>query len=111
MSNTYQKGFVWVNQTKWAKKAPVTNQGEIKEELNLFLYQGDETKHGCVVFTWVELSGKLVPKMHVYDDSWGVLCAMPQLLVLMNRKVDQNITANEFVEELLQIGFTDHTIR
>ena len=76
---------------------------------------GGGTK-GEMKMEWVELGGKNVPQLQVFDDGWEVLASWPDLLAEL-AKVDcgsmseKSITPKEFCEILLRLGFTDNTIR
>lgn len=76
---------------------------------------GGGTK-GEMKMEWVELGGKNIPRLQVFDDGWKVLASWPDLLAELAKvgcgsMSEKSITPKEFCEILLRLGFTDNTIR
>ena len=76
---------------------------------------GGGTK-GEMKMEWIELGGKNIPQLRVFDDAWAVLASWPDLLaelakVNCDSMSDKSITPKEFCEILLRLGFKDNTIR
>ena len=76
---------------------------------------GGGTK-GEMKMEWIELGGKSVPQLQVFDDGWAVLASWPDLLAELAKvgcdsMSEKSITPKEFCEILLRLGFTDNTTR
>ena len=81
----------------------------IEIEYGLFGPGGHGTT-GEILMTWQPNYGgpRLIPKMHVYGDSFGALYQLRVVLRELARKPD--IQPDEFCSLLTRLGFTDHTI-
>jgi hypothetical protein len=58
---------------------------------------------------WIYLAGKLVPRLNAFDDGWKVLASFNDVISKLAEVDDQNITEEEFVKILDQLGFKDLT--
>jgi hypothetical protein len=93
-------------------------RGDIVDEVFFGLSCGGGGTHGEMKIEWITLSGKVVPRLQVFDDGWEVLNSFSDLLAEM-AKVDTNnhswkdktITPKEFCAILIRCGFKDNTER
>jgi hypothetical protein len=69
-------------------------------------YDGTE---GEIAMKWVEIGGKLVPRLMAYCDAWKVLKSFGNVLNELAAVNNKDITDNEFVEILMKCGFKDLT--
>ncbi len=76
----------------------------------MFGYYGSGTS-GEMAMRWIELGGRVVPRLEVYDDAWDALATFTELLRVMALSDGQNITPATFCSLLLSCGFEDMTQR
>lgn len=74
-----------------------------------YALEGGTTGEYSIV--WIELSGRLVPRLEAFDDAWEVL-AMHRDLIEALAKVDNwKLSPDEFERLLQRLGFKDLTAR
>ena len=103
------RGFIWHSQAWYAKSSPLNEN--VTDELNIGFYHPEGGTSGEFCIQWEELSGKVVARLMAFDDSWSALAKMPELIEYMESVDDLNIPISEFVDKLLNLGFTDNTAR
>jgi hypothetical protein len=103
------KGFHW-HSDSWYGKDDDLIEGST-DHLNIGFYVSDGTTDGEFSIHWEKLDGDIVPRLKAYDDGWGSLVNMPELLKYMESVNDQNTQISEFVDNLLKLGFKDLTKR
>jgi hypothetical protein len=78
-------------------------------QIDFGMYIPNDGTIGEMVMKWHDLAGKNVPRLEVYNDGWGVLFSFADLLERLAELDDYNISEEEFVELLLELGFEDLT--
>lgn len=73
------------------------------------LYARNDGTEGEMGMRWVNLQGKQVPQLQVFDDAWKVLAQFTDLIEALGEHDNENITPQEFVEILKRCGFADFT--
>jgi hypothetical protein len=77
---------------------------------NLYVYAGGDFE-GDIMFQWEKVGGQEVASMTVFDDTWKMLAALPDLIELMARlgaNDRSSATIEEFIAELEAIGFSEY---
>jgi hypothetical protein len=103
MSDGMERHFVWHSQAWYHNAAPLAF-GDTDEVS--FGQDGSE-----MIVGWVELGGRAVPCLRVFDDSWGALSDMPDVLAAMALQDNNNIGPTAFCYMLKSLGFVDETPR
>ena len=92
----------------WSSKAwyhdPAT-----PHSISVGMYSDGGGTTGEFTVEWVDLAGKRVPQLKVFDDAWSALSTFKDLLDKLSEVDDDNITEDEFVNILLSCGFKDLT--
>jgi hypothetical protein len=79
-----------------------------ENELMLKFYKGKV--FGEFVIVWIELGGKLVPQLKVFNDAWFILYHHGQKLLAKLSVYDSLYVSKEkLIQELLWLGFKDET--
>lgn len=73
------------------------------------MYADEGGTSGEMSIEWVELAGRSVPLLKVFDDAWSALSMFGDLLQKMAEVDNDNISQEQFVEMLLSCGFVDQT--
>lgn len=60
---------------------------------------------------WIELAGKSVPRLKVFDDGWNALYEFRDLLQAMSALDNLNVTPQFFCKILIALGIKDLTRR
>lgn len=113
-----QRGF-WIHSQSWYASTSSGSSfiGRAKEEIWLsFLVPEPQADDGFgadgeVFIRFYELSGRLVPKLEVFHDSWPALVAMPDVLAWLVEHTVAGFTPAQLAEQLLSMGFIDRTNR
>ena len=66
---------------------------------------------GEFIIQWRELSGKIVPRLKAYDDSWAMLAYCHDLIDALATFDDKNMTVQDLATVLKDLGFIDVTQR
>ena len=82
---------------------------DVKYEIMIGDYPEEGGTKGEFGVRWTELGGSLVPQLEVYDDAWGVLNKMPELISFLAEHDNECISIDEFVEGLQSLGYIDDT--
>lgn len=70
----------------------------------------DTVQVGALHVEWVDLGSRtVVPRLVVFDDGWGALAAMPDVVRLLGEHDDANVSPARFCELLAGLGFSDAT--
>jgi hypothetical protein len=80
-----------------------------KDSVTFGFYYEEGGTSGEISVKWVELGGKITPKMTVYDDAWDALNECKDILPLLAEVDEQDISPEQFCEILLNCGFEDRT--
>ena len=73
------------------------------------MYHSDGSTSGEMAMEWTELPGAWVPELRVFDDGWNALSLFPDLIERLGDLDDENISDDDFVNLLLELGFEDIT--
>ncbi len=108
-------GFVHLSEA-WYGKTCLGNPCGYKDEIMFGLYHKDGSTQGEMAMRWIDINNafhdeKYIPRLEVFDDAWAVLTMIPNVLAELGNLNGQNITPKEFVQVLLDQGFTDMTPR
>lgn len=79
------------------------------EEVVFGHYSPEGGTTGEMKVKWVKLQDYTAPKLEVFNDSWKVLYAFPDVIKSMAEVDSQNITEEQFVAILDSLGFKDLT--
>lgn len=60
---------------------------------------------GEIAMRWIPLTGKMVPQIQAFDDSWKVLACFSDLIDKLAEFDGENITPDKFIEILESLGF------
>lgn len=66
---------------------------------------------GEFVIQFEELSGRMVPRLKAYDDSWAMLGYCHDLIDALAKFDDKKMTVQDLVTVLKDLGFVDTTQR
>lgn len=81
-----------------------------KPTITFGMYYKNDGTPGEMSMKWHNLKGStLIPKLEVFDDSWKVLASFTDVIQKLGEHDDENITEEQFVQILLECGFTDLT--
>lgn len=64
---------------------------------------------GEIAMRWYELSGKAVPKLELFNDSFRAFSQMPDLIAALADADNVDFTPGEFCFLLVRLGFRDET--
>ncbi len=103
----YKKGFSQYSKAWYSKGQPLANN-QI-DKLNISLINEDDVEVSSFIIEWGELSGNVVPRLKVFDDAWRALSLMPELIQYMASIDDCNKPIDDFVKDLIDLGFIDKT--
>jgi hypothetical protein len=75
---------------------------------------GDYTDDGgCTMefnITWRDLrDNELTPRLMMFNDSWKAFEYYPELFKLLPELDSKKVSQDDFINELLKLGFEDHT--
>lgn len=79
------------------------------DRFSIGLYHPEGGTTGEMTVKFMPLLGKVVPRLHCFDDGWSALSTFTDLIERMGAADDQNITPDDFRKMLLECGFTDLT--
>ena len=97
------RGFFWTGKAWYAKTA-----GD--KDIVFGMYSVDEGgTSGEMQVVWHDIGGKEVPRLECFNDAWSALSLFTDLITALGKLDDQNITQQQFVDVLLECGFTDLT--
>lgn len=103
------RGFTHYNEAWYAQTVKLG--AGILDEIHIGFYSPEGGTTGEFTVEWIELSGREVPRLRVFDDAWDVLARMSDLLGRMADLDNQNVTPQAFCKLLLELGFEDRTAR
>ena len=92
----------------WPKKAWYSNK-DIENSIHFGIYADEGGTTSEINMTLIELGGKMVPQLRVFDDAWEVLSTFDDLIGEISEFDNKNITQEKFVEILKDCGFKDNT--
>lgn len=96
------KGYYRCSKTQYAdKNEPIS--------IMIGMYHPEGGGQGEFKIVWEELGKDIVPRLKAYDDSWGILASMKDLLKGMTEADDKNITEVNFCLLLDSLGYRDIT--
>ena len=78
-------------------------------EINVGFFYPSGGTTGEFSIKWRKLDGDIVPRLYSYDDSWLALSKMPELIEFMAKNNDKNISKEEFVSGLKELGYVNLT--
>jgi hypothetical protein len=78
-------------------------------EIMFGIYWQHDGTEGEIAMRWVDINGKLFPRLEVFCDAWKVLNTFGDLLKDLAAVNDKDITVDQFVEILKKRGFRDLT--
>ena len=97
------RGFHWANKAHYSEFVETP-------EVNFGMYDKDDGgTTGEMSMKWIEISGKLYPKLECFDDGWNALYSFSDVLNKLSEIDSKSITDEEFVNILLSCGFVDLT--
>jgi len=97
------RGFHWLNKAWSYENRP-------DDEIVFGMYDEIEgVTSGEMKMEWVRIGSTLTPQLRAYDDSWSALSLFSDLIQEMAKVDNQDITAERFVNMLLECGFRDLT--
>jgi hypothetical protein len=101
------RGFHRLSKAWYTRK-----DNNLRPEISFGIY--DEDGQGCtgeMIVEWEDLPshGKPVPKLNIFDDAWGILAGMKDLVDELGRNCRKNISEEEFAGMLICLGFKDMT--
>jgi hypothetical protein len=95
---------------KWSNKAWYAEENGIKNGLvhfGIYSLEGGTTGEMCM--EWIDLGGKNVPTLNVFNDAWENLAGFKDIIDVLGSLDGKNITDADFVEMLQDHDFTDLT--
>lgn len=95
----------------WYAESALDVRRDVKDEV-VFGYYDEDPSQGCqaeMSLRWYLLSGRLVPRLEAFDDSWAALARLQDLLAALAARDGAKLSADEFCELLLSLGFVDRT--
>jgi glutamyl-tRNA synthetase len=101
------KSFTHYRACDWAAGAPVSEH-EIDK---VFIEYTDDELTGSFEVNWARIGGSITPSFQIFNDCWGMIGRMPELFDLMSRLHDEDTSPDDFVNKLLDLGYTDKTPR
>jgi hypothetical protein len=79
------------------------------DEIMIGLYHEEGGTSGEFSMKWFELSGRSVPKLGAFSDSWKILSEMPELISKLSELDSLNPSPDDFADMLRGLGFKDLT--
>lgn len=76
-----------------------------REEIMFALHHPGGGVIGEIAMRWIPLTGKMVPQIQSFDDSWKVLACFSDLIEKLADFDGENITPEKFIEILESLGF------
>ena len=104
------RGFTHTGGSWYAFSLPQFRDS-VKDSISIGMYSPDGGTSGEFQIEWVDLDGKLTPRLAAFDDSWSALQNFGDLLARMALLDDKNIIPKQFCEMLISIGIQDRTER
>lgn len=105
------RSFYQSSEAYYYKNNALTFPSGTVDEIYFGLSCGGGGTHGEMSMKFIELGGRTVPRLEVFDDGWETLNSFTDLLAEMAGVTDENITPKEFCTILVRCGFEDKTPR
>ncbi len=102
------RGFVWYSKAYYADSLNNIKLGII-DEITFGMYDPEGGTSGEMSMVWTKLGNDIVPQLRVYDDAWSALALFTDLIQRLGERDGENIKPGEFVQILIDCGFTDDT--
>ena len=96
----YRSTEAWYGPSPW-----------IDNDIYFGLYSPEGGTYGEMSIEWIELEGRQVPKLQVYDDAWYLLEEFYDVLKWLADHSNHDVTPEEVMAGLLSHGFKDQTER
>lgn len=84
---------------------------DIVDQVMVGMYHPEGGTTGEFSIEWQRLSGKIIPRLQVYDDAWGALHQFQDVLAAMAEVDGEDISPDRFCELLLTCSVADKTDR
>lgn len=105
--NGMVKGFTHLSKAWYG--GTVLKRADYSDSIDFGYCVPDGKTTGSMCVEWVTISGKSVPKLIIYSDSWNALSEFHDLIDLLGKHDGEDPTPEQFCEFLLECGFTDLT--
>jgi hypothetical protein len=104
----YKNVFTWLSQAWYGKNQKDDN---ILDTLFIDQYDENDESIGSFEINWVSLGNDSSPELKIFDESCECLIRMPEILNLMTESNQKTMAIDDFVNKLLNLGYTDITER
>ncbi|HBJ1646496.1 TPA: hypothetical protein LA462_000966 [Clostridium botulinum] len=101
------KGFTQLSKS-WYGEASLKG-ADCVDSVYFGFYAPEGGTTGEVSVNWINLDGKIVPKLTVFSDAWSALSQFHELIDLLGQHDNEDPTPEQFCEFLLKCGFVDRT--
>lgn len=105
----YVKGFHQISKAWYGGAILGTSPGKDIDQIYIGFFSESGLTAGELVIRWASVGGRHVPLLGAFDDAWGVLAQMPELIQMMAEIDGKNVSPDEFAARLVAIGFKDLT--
>ena len=78
-------------------------------EIMVGIYSDGGGTEGEFAIKWHNLGNKLIPCLEVFEDAWGVLAGMPDLVESLGKLDGECPSADNVIQILSDLGFKDCT--
>ena len=103
---TIIRGFHHFNEAYYAKNVRLPEG--VSDEIMVGLYDTDGGTTGEFAIRWVNVSGREVPQLQAFSDSWKALGEFKDLLTVMEN-IEGYVTPEKFCKLLVSLGVVDLT--
>lgn len=105
---TIIRGFHHFNEAHYSKNVQLYDGAS--DEIMVGLYDTDGGTTGEFAIIWVNVSGRELPQLQAFSDSWKALGEFKDLLTAMET-AEEYITPEKFCKLLVSLGVVDLTDR
>lgn len=106
--NKIKRQFVHLSRA-WYGDVNLKLESDVVDRINVGFYHQDGGTTGEFTFAWEKLAGRIVPRLHAFDDGWRALHGFSDLIEAMAKVDGQNISPDEFCKLLVSLGIQDVT--
>ncbi|KFX56134.1 hypothetical protein FDC50_10245 [Clostridium botulinum] len=101
------KGFTQLSKAWYGE--PSLRGADYIDSVHFGFYGTEGGTTGEVSVKWINLSGKIVPQLTIFSDTWSALSQFHDLIDLLGKHDNEDPTPEQFCKFLLHCGFVDRT--
>ena len=104
------RGFTILSEA-WYGPANLPARNDVKEQIMIGMYHPEGGTSGEFAIRWIMLSGKLTPRLEVFNDAWHALWQFADLLERLPDFDSQDAEPSRIIKLLKDLGCKDLTER